>query len=218
MTEPAFLSATRSAYDTVAVDYARLVATELDTKPLDRALLATFAELVLADDAGPVADLGCGPGRITVHLQALGLAAFGVDLSLGMVTEARRRHPGLQFEQGSITALDLPDGGLRGALAWYSVIHTPPRDLPVVAAELHRVLAPGGHLLMAFQAGEDEQRHRDHAYGHPVSLDSYRHSADRVVDVLAGAGFDVHTRVVREPSASFETSPQAYLMARRQPD
>ena len=81
MTEPAFLSATRTAYDTVAVDYARLVATELDTKPLDRALLATFAELVLADGAGPVADLGCGPGRITVHLQALGLAAFGVDLS-----------------------------------------------------------------------------------------------------------------------------------------
>ena len=98
------------------------------------------------------------------------------------------------------------------------MIHTPPGDLPVVAAELHRVLAPGGHLLMAFQAGEDEQRHRDHAYGHPVSLDSYRHSPDRVVELLVRAGFDVHTRVVREPSASFETTPQAYLMARRQPD
>ncbi len=94
MTEPSYLCATRAAYDTVAVDYAELVSRELAAKPLDRALLAAFAELVQAAGVGPVADLGCGPGRVTAHLHHLGLTAFGVDLSPAMVAAARRRHPG----------------------------------------------------------------------------------------------------------------------------
>ncbi|MGZ4471882.1 MAG: hypothetical protein ACXVEU_11940 [Nocardioidaceae bacterium] len=43
MTEPDFLTTTRAAYDTVAVDYARLVGTELTDAvegPQDRAALA----------------------------------------------------------------------------------------------------------------------------------------------------------------------------------
>jgi trans-aconitate methyltransferase len=100
MTEPDYLRTTRAAYDTVAVDYARLLSSELAAKPLDRALLAAFAELVLADGGGPVADLGCGPGRVTTHLHALGLDAFGVDLSPEMVAVARRSYPDLRFEAG----------------------------------------------------------------------------------------------------------------------
>lgn len=46
MTEPSYLHSTRTAYDTVAVDYAELLRAELAAKPLDRALLAAFAELV----------------------------------------------------------------------------------------------------------------------------------------------------------------------------
>lgn len=60
---------------------------------MDRAVLAGFAELVQAAGAGPVADLGCGPGRVTAHLDALGLPAFGVDLSPEMVALARRHLP-----------------------------------------------------------------------------------------------------------------------------
>lgn len=39
-------------------------------------MLAAFAELVDAADAGPVADLGCGPGRMTAHMHALGLTTL----------------------------------------------------------------------------------------------------------------------------------------------
>ena len=42
-------------------------------------------------------DVGCGPGRITAHLRQLGVDAFGIDLSPGMVEAARREHPGLRF-------------------------------------------------------------------------------------------------------------------------
>ncbi|MEU0836266.1 hypothetical protein [Streptomyces sp. NPDC005969] len=55
--------------------------TELGRRPLNRAMLAAFVELVQATDAGPVADIGRGRGRVTGHLQSLGLTARGIDLS-----------------------------------------------------------------------------------------------------------------------------------------
>jgi SAM-dependent methyltransferase len=65
----------------MAVDYAECFCDELAAKPLERALLAAFAELVQAAGAGPVANLGSGPGRVTAHLHALRSSVFGVDLS-----------------------------------------------------------------------------------------------------------------------------------------
>lgn len=215
MTEPGYVTTTRTAYDTVAVDYASLLGTELTEGPLDRALLAAFAELVHATSNGPVADIGCGPGRVTAHLHSLGLDAFGIDLSPAMVAVARASYPALRFDEGSMSALDLADGSLGGVLAWYSVIHTPPERLPGVFAELHRVLRPGGHLLLAFQAGDDERVEREEAYGHAVPLVSYRLSPDRVARLLGAAGLVVQTRVVREPEAWFERTQQAFLLARR---
>lgn len=213
MTEPSYLSFTRAAYDTVAVDYAELLSAELATNPWDRALLSLFAERVLATGSGRVGDLGCGPGRVTAYLHSLGVNAFGLDLSPGMVAEARSRHPDLSFDVGSITALDMANGALAGIVAWYSIIHTPPELLPVVFAEFHRVLGPAGHLLLAFQTG-DERVRRDEAYGHAVSLDTYRSPPDRIADLLGGAGFEVSARVLRDPE-KLEKLPQAYLLARR---
>ncbi|BAS15012.1 malonyl-[acyl-carrier protein] O-methyltransferase [Arthrobacter sp. Hiyo8] len=132
MTEPSDVHATRAAYNTVAVDYAELLRNELHTKPYDRAMLGTFAELVQSSGGEAVADIGCGPGRITAHLRSLGLAAFGIDLSPEMVAVARRDHPSLQFSEGSMEALELADGTLDGIVAWYSIIHTPPARLPRV--------------------------------------------------------------------------------------
>ncbi|MDP4512030.1 hypothetical protein [Nonomuraea turcica] len=76
MTESTYLHATQVAYDTVAADYAELLRDELVSKPLDRAMLAAFAEVVQASGAKEVAYLGCGPGRITAHLQSLGAPVF----------------------------------------------------------------------------------------------------------------------------------------------
>ncbi|MGP3952776.1 class I SAM-dependent DNA methyltransferase [Streptomyces sp. 7N604] len=114
-TEPDFLSTTRAFHDAVATDYAERFRDELAAWPLARAMLAAFAELVQAAGAGPVADLGCGPGRLAAHLHALGLSVFGVDLSPQMIALAQQAHSGLRFEEGSMTALNLPDGALGGA-------------------------------------------------------------------------------------------------------
>lgn len=65
MTEPEFLRATRASYDAVAEGYARRFGAELAAKPLDRAMLAGFAELVRSAGNRPVADVGCRTGRMT---------------------------------------------------------------------------------------------------------------------------------------------------------
>jgi SAM-dependent methyltransferase len=207
------LDAVRESYDTVAADYADLLRDALADSPADRAVLGLFAELVAASGGGEVADLGCGPGRITAHLHMLGLDVRGVDLAPGMVAVARQEHPGLRFDVGSMTALDVPDGRLAGALAWYSLIHTPTEQLPAVLAELARVLRPGGQFVLAFQVGEEPVA-LDRAYGHTVSLVNHRRPVATVEQLLADAGLEVHARLVRE-SEGAEKGPQVYLFARR---
>ncbi|MEV1077285.1 methyltransferase domain-containing protein [Streptomyces sp. NPDC050211] len=210
MTEADFLTTTRTFYDAIAEDYADLFRTEL-AKPLDRAVFAGFAELVGA--GGRVADLGCGPGRVTAHLASLGLSVFGLDLSESMLAIARRENPGLRFEQGSMLELDLPDGSLAGAVSWYSSIHTPVNELPSLFAEFRRVLAPGGHLLIAFQIGDEPRRH-ERPWGHEVTLDFQRRQPDQIDGLLRAAGFAPVMRMVREPAPN-ETTQQAMLIARK---
>jgi SAM-dependent methyltransferase len=213
MSEPDFLCATRAAYDRVAADYADRFQRELAAKPLDRALLAAYAEIVRAAAAGPVADIGCGPGHVTDHLHGLGLSVFGIDLSREMVAIAQQAHPGLRFDVGSMTALDLPDDALGGIVALYSIIHIPSERLPGVFAEFFRVLAPGGQLMLAFQAGNDDPQHVDEWFGHAVSLDAHRWSPRRIGELLGEAGFLLRASMVREPEAGAETVQRAYLLA-----
>nr|WP_246127957.1 class I SAM-dependent methyltransferase [Amycolatopsis rhizosphaerae] len=210
MTDPSVLHDTKAAYDAVAPLYAELFGNMLETLPLERALLAAFAELVQAHNAGPVADIGCGPGQVTAHLHALGLNTFGIDLSAEMIALARRAHPGLRFDEGSMTALDLADEMLGGILAFFSTIHTPPRQLPTVFTEFGRVLAPGGYLLLGFLAGDDPlPREVDHK----VTL-AYQWSPGSLAELLRQAGFAEVGRLRREPHEA-ERFHSGYLLVRK---
>ncbi|MFG3171505.1 class I SAM-dependent DNA methyltransferase [Streptomyces sp. NPDC048200] len=213
------LDATRASYDTVAADYAELFSGEV-AQPLEIAMLAEFAKRVRAGGGGPVGDLGCGPGRMTIHLEGLGLDAFGIDLSPGMIEVARAAYPHLRFSVGTMADLDLADGSLAGALVWSSTVHIPVEELAPLFAEFRRVLAPGGHLLIGFKAG-DEQILLEHAYGHDVDLDVYSFRPDRVAELLAEAGLPEAVRLVREAEMTeygLERTAQGFLLARRPED
>jgi SAM-dependent methyltransferase len=106
MTTDDWLADTRTSYDAVAVSYADQVRGALAGHQYLCAALALFADSVRVAGGGPVADVGCGPGEVTAHLHELGVDAFGVDLSPGMIDVARRDHPGLRFEVGSMTDLN----------------------------------------------------------------------------------------------------------------
>lgn len=212
MRVPDWLGDTRVSYDTVAVSYAALLRDALAGEPFQRGILALFAELVRASGGGPVADVGCGPGRLTGHLCGAGLDVFGIDLSPGMVEVARRDHPGLRFEVGSMTALDVPDGALAGVLAWFSLIHVPDDAVPGVLAEFHRVLRPGGVVLIGFHAGDGSRLLTKGYGGHPMNVYVHRRSAGRVAGWLVEAGFTVEAELVHRPDPAAEG---AFVFAHR---
>src|SRR6201996_7104349 len=130
------LKPARAAYDAIAAVYADQFKDTLDDRPTERALLAAFAEVVRRGPAGPVADLGCGPGHIAAHLHGLGLSVLGVDQSAEMLAVGRTRYPEVRFALGSIPRLGLADGSCRGVLSRASVIHLAPRLLPTALAEM----------------------------------------------------------------------------------
>jgi len=195
VTAPSYPAGTRAAYDAIAARYAALFSSDLADRPLDRTMVDAFAEPVRA--AGPVADLGCGPGHVTAYLHTLGVDAYGVDLSPEMIAIARRAHPDLRYETGSMTELGVPGGSLGGILARYSLIHTPPGQVPAVLAEFHRLLAPGGHLLISFQT-TDQPDGDIEPFDHKVAP-AYRWPVDRLARALRPTGLQEVARLLRHP-------------------
>ena len=217
MTEPphSYLAAIRESYDTVAADYVRLVKEPGALDPLSRAMLGAFAEEVSGVGGGPVADMGCGPGKVTAYLAGLGVDVFGIDISPRMVDLARRAYPDLTFTVGSMTEPPVGDGELGGVLAYYSTHHTPPAEPPLVFAEFHRTLAPGGRLMLAGHVGEDQLLCPTQAYGgHPVSYESHLVPPDRIAELLTRAGFALTARMVLEP-VDGATRTHATFLARK---
>jgi SAM-dependent methyltransferase len=203
----------RACYDAVAREYADRFAGELAHKPLDRELLARFASDLRG--SGPVYDLGCGPGQTTAFLHGLGVPVRGLDLSADLLDEARRRHPGVGFEQGDMLGLSVADASLAGVVAFYAIVHLSPTGLRRVAAEIHRVLRPGGRLLLAFHVGDGATRVEEFL-GRPVSLDFVFFAPEVVAGELARAGFVAVEVIEREPYPEVEyPSRRAYLFARK---
>ncbi|MGF6882011.1 ubiquinone/menaquinone biosynthesis C-methylase UbiE [Nocardia sp. GAS34] len=203
--------ATRDAYDEWAEVYTERTAGLLPSEPFDRAMLGVFAELVRADGGGPVADVGCGPGRLTPYLADLGLDVFGIDLSPEMIRLARAARPDLRYEVGTMETLALEDAALSGLMAWYSIIHLPPERVPGALTEFARVLRPGGRLLLAFQSTDEELDMQPH--DHRVAP-SYRWSLRRMEELLRPCGFRTVTRMLRDREPD-EIYGAGYLIATR---
>ena len=210
-----WLADTRTSYDTVAASYADQVRDLLAETPEERAVMAQFADLVSTGVGGPVADVGCGSGRITAHLHDLGVDAFGIDLSPGMIEVARRDHPGLRFEVGSMTDLDLADASMAGLVAWYSLIHVPDDEIGSVFAHFRRVLRPGGSLLLGFHVGEESRLKTQGYGGHPMKVYVHRRQLGQMTAWLNDAGFRVEAH---RSVSSAESTLGGILLARRQAD
>ncbi len=201
---------TRAAYDGVVELYASMFTSRLETRPFARNMIGTFAELVRDSGNLRVADVGCGPGHLTAMLHDLGLDAFGLDLSPAMVAHARRAQPALRFDEARMEAMPVEDGALGGVLAHYSMIHTPPGELPALLAEQVRVLAPGGLLLVSLFGTEGPEPVR---FDHKVAP-AYSWPAEQFAELLAGAGLVTVARLLHDP-ASERGFLDTHLLARR---
>ncbi|MEM8664457.1 MAG: class I SAM-dependent methyltransferase [Pseudomonadota bacterium] len=108
------------------------------------------APMLARVDAAPrtrALDVGCGEGRFCRKLTARGIAATGVDTGQRLIAEARRRDPAGRYIIGDACALPLPAHSVDLVVSYLALIDID--DAETAIAEMARVLAPGGTLLLA---------------------------------------------------------------------
>jgi SAM-dependent methyltransferase len=160
-------------------------------------LMAAFVRLSGLPRGARVADLGCGSGVFTELLRQAGYKSVGLDISPKLLALGRSRYPGLELIEGDAENLYFESASLDGVLLSGLVHHFPdPRRL---AAEVNRVLRPGGHFV-AFdpnRANPFMWLYRDRAspFYSPVGVTENERPvlAGRVAQVFRNEGFLVQT-------------------------
>ena len=211
--DDSIINSIRESYDRLAEEYARRISGELQHKPLDRELLDRFAKQTKG--RGEICDMGCGPGHVARYLRDAGASVFGLDLSSGMLGQARKLNRDILFYEGNMMSLDIPDGSLAGVAAFYAIVNTPKESLPIIFREVLRVLRPDGLLLLAFHAGSNVL-HEDELWGQRIFMDFVLFPPAEIKLNLETAGFIVEEVVERGPYPEVEyPSQRAYIFARK---
>jgi SAM-dependent methyltransferase len=175
------IARTRQTYDEVAGRFLE------NTR--DRSQMAPwyerFAKRLRAGDA--VLDLGAGPGCDSAELRRLGLRAFSLDLSLGMLREGLREFPGPRV-QADARRLPIRDGCLAGVWANASLLHLSPEEAAMALREARRVLGGRGLLHVAVKSGDGDEWETER-YGSPRWFHYW--SAADLDALLETSGFEV---------------------------
>jgi SAM-dependent methyltransferase len=195
------VSGVEQAYSALAHRYIELFGSGQHEHPEDLRLIDRH----LAHLAGPVLDLGCGPGHLTGYLLSKCPDVTGIDLVPEFIAHARRAHPTARFEVGSITSSTWANGSVAGALAWYSLIHFEPDELDGALDEIRRIMAPGGVVVVGFFEGP-----RCEPFEHKV-VTARRWPVDEMARRLAEAGLIEVDRLQRPQDG--ERRPHAAIAA-----
>lgn len=192
-----------------------------------RQLVAAAEETVglLAPQAGElVVDLGCGTGNASRLVAARGAHVLGVDPAARLLEVARAAVTAegseVRFELGDAEHLPVPDGSVDAVVSVFGVIFAP--DVPAAAAEVARVLRPGGRFALSawYPRGAlaDQMGRRALALAEVAALSPAAaepapvrfpwHDHDELRSVLGAEGFTVEVHERRLPFTS--SSPEAY--------
>lgn len=141
------MSEVKRAYDDLAVAYDDF---HTDGKSLaeNRWVARHLRRFIRPTDT--VVDLGCGTGLLLDFVPISPERYVGVDISAGMLDLARDKHPGYRFVEGNLEgSLDALEGARFDVAV--SLFGSPSYcQLSPVAANVQRVLAPGGRFFLMY--------------------------------------------------------------------
>lgn len=93
-----------------------------------------------------ILDIAAGTGTSSAALARSGATVIAADFSPGMIAEGRRRHPELEFAQADAERLPFDDASFDAVTISFGLRNV---EHPLTAlAEFHRVLKPGGRLVI----------------------------------------------------------------------
>lgn len=112
------------------------------------------ADLLAPHEPSAVLDVGCGTGALTMALRRRHPASevIGVDPGEAMIEYARRkatkRGLDIDYRVGNGQQLPVEDDAVDAVTMSLALHHVPRDDVPIVLAEMRRVLRPGGVVLV----------------------------------------------------------------------
>jgi SAM-dependent methyltransferase len=196
-----------ASYDHVAARYEEEFRNELVAKPRDRELLAAFAAT-----GDPVVEVGSGPGQVGEFVRQHGRRVIGLDLSLAMTRLAAGRLE--SAVAADMRQLPFGSGRLGGLLAFYSVIHLLRSQLLPTCREFHRVLRPGGRLLLSAHEGQGEKEVGEFL-GEPVPFVATLFSLSELTGAASASGLSVIMAERRDPYETESPTVRLYIEAVR---
>ena len=101
-------------------------------------------------------DVPTGSGALAAEAIRRGAAVIGVDIAPAMIAEARKRHPGIDFQVADVEHLPLPDGVLDAVVCAFGLGHFPYPEASL--AECLRTLKAGGRIAFSWWDTSDKQR------------------------------------------------------------
>jgi 2-polyprenyl-3-methyl-5-hydroxy-6-metoxy-1,4-benzoquinol methylase len=102
------------------------------------------------------ADIGCGSGRDTKWLNSQGFYTIGVDASDGMIKEAKKHYPDLEFKLDYLPALNCFDyGQFHNILCSAVLMHLDINGIDAACLRMSQLLKPKGCLILSFRCTEN---------------------------------------------------------------
>ncbi len=201
------------AWDAVAEEYARKYQDEILLKPI----VAEFIREFVADlpEDGLICDMGCGPGQVARFLHGEGRRTTGIDLSPEMIAMAKALNPEIPFTAADVLLLSEAQR-YDAVIGLYFIVNFPVELLPKVFAKLHRIIKPGGKLLLSFHTGSDELFRVESLWESGKPLSFWFFNPETISTLLEENGFQIEAVKQREPYPEIEyQSQRTYIFARK---
>lgn len=141
-------------------------------------------------------DVGCGTGNMHPLVAPAVASLSGTDVSAGCLDTARQRNPGVDYRHYDGHRLPWDDGAFDAAVTTCVMHHVPPEQWPAFAAELKRVVRPGG-LAVIFEHNPLNPLTRRVVSNCEFDEDAVLFGQGKARALLAGAGFSkVRSRAI----------------------
>ena len=173
----------REGYDAIAKRY-------LQTRCTDSKDVMLVDEFISRLPKGArVLDGGCGAGVPIARRLAEDFDVVGIDFSESQIELAKKNVPDAEFMVRDMTKLDFPDDSFDGVISYYAIIHIPRQEHQGIIDSFHRILKPGGIMLLCTGAGDLKDDINEDYLGTRMYWSHY--GAEKNMQIVKKAGFEI---------------------------